>query len=177
MRVLCSPRAAPTALLALLLAGLVACGTAATVDRGTVARRIGEALVTQHVAGRDVKCPSDLTAEPGRSVRCGFTVDGQPVDAVVTVASPHGGADGGPQLDIVTEARPIAKDLLARKVGEQVATQAKVRVASATCDGDLAAMPKATQRCTITGPDGTLTLTVTVTSVTGGMIKYTIEQV
>jgi len=177
MRVLRSPGAAPTVLLATLLAGLVACGGTATVDRGTVARRIGEALVTQHVAGRDVSCPSDLPAESGRSVKCGFSVDGQPVDAVVTVRSPHGGADGGPQLDIVTEARPIAKDLLARKVGEQVATQAKVRVTSATCDGDLAPAPRATQRCSIAGPDGPMTLTVTVTTVTGGRISYSIEQV
>jgi Domain of unknown function (DUF4333) len=177
MRVLRSPGAAPTVLLATLLAGLVACGGAAPVDRGTVARKIGEALVKQHVAGRDVACPSDLPAEVGRSVKCGFSVDGQPVDAVVTVRSPNGGADGGPQLEIVTEARPIARDLLARKVKEQLATQTAVRVASAVCDGDLAPTPRATQRCTVSGPDGSMTLTVTVTTVTGGRISYSIEQV
>ena len=46
-------------------------------------------LDRQGVRADDLSCP-DLPAQVGSSVRCTFTVDGQPVDAVATVSSVDG---------------------------------------------------------------------------------------
>ena len=59
----------------------------------------------------------DLEAAVGQTERCSFTVGGQPVDAIATVTSVD---NGNVKYDITTEAHSITKELLARKVVEQV---------------------------------------------------------
>ena len=80
------------------------------------------------------------------------------------------------KYDITTEARPIAKDLLARKITEQVAQQARLPVNSATCDDDLQPMVNATTSCTLVTESAPMNVTVTVTKVSGGLIRYSIKR-
>ena len=127
----------------------------------------------QSIDAQNVMCPTDLQAITGQTVRCTFTVDGQPVDAIATVTSVDG---SNVKYDITTEARPIAKDLLARKITEQVAQQARLPVDSATCDGDLQPMVNATTSCTLVSANQPMNVTVTVTKVSGGLIRYSIKR-
>ena len=128
-------------------------------------------LDRQGVRADDLSCP-DLPAQVGSSVRCTFTVDGQPVDAVATVSSVDGATV---TYDVRTEARPVARDVLERSVARTLAT-AGAPAGTATCSGDLPAQVGAVVTCTLTGADGAGAWTVRTTSVTGGKIDYTIEQ-
>src|SRR6478735_930846 len=122
------------------------------VAKDNVAKTIMDQLQKQSIDAQNVTCPTDLQAIVGQTVRCSFTVDGSYV-----------------KYDITTEARPIAKDLLARKITEQVAQQAKLPVNSATCDDDLQPMVNATTSCTLVTESKPMSVTVTVTKVSGGL--------
>lgn len=154
-----------------LVASLAGCTN--TVSKDDVAASIKEQLGKQNVQADAVTCPTDLVAEVGQSVRCRFEVGGQPVDAIAKVSSVDGGTA---KFDITTEARPIAQDLLATKVSEQVAQQAGLKVESSTCAGDLAPTVGATQTCTVMSAGQPVKLTITVSKVDGGLINYSIEQ-
>ena len=163
-------RSAAAVLVGLL--ALTACGVS-SVSREDVAKTIGDQLQKQNVETQDVTCPSDLKAAVGQTVRCSFTTGGQPVDAIATVTSVEG---SNVKYDITTEARPIAKDLLAKKVSEQVTQQAKIQVESSTCDKDLQPMVGASSACTVTATGDSLRLVVTVTKVDGGLINFSIKE-
>jgi hypothetical protein len=143
------------------------------VAKDNVAKTIMDQLQKQSIDAQNVMCPSDLQAVVGQTVRCSFTVDGQPVDAIATVTSVEG---SNVKYDITTEARPIAKDLLAHKITEQVAQQARFPVDSATCAGDLQPMVNAATSCTLVSDDRPMNVTVTVTQVSGGLIKYSVKR-
>ena len=64
-------------------------------------------LASHGVQADDLRCPSGLSAEVGESVRCTFTVGGQPVDAVATISAVDGETV---TYDVHTEARPVMKD-------------------------------------------------------------------
>jgi Domain of unknown function (DUF4333) len=143
------------------------------VAKDNVAKTIMDQLQKQSIDAQNVTCPTDLQAIVGQTVRCSFTFDGQPVDAIATVTSVDG---SNVKYDITTEARPIAKDLLARKITEQVAQQAKLPVNPATCDADLQPMVNATTSCTLLTQSDPMNVTVTVTKVSGGLIRYSIKR-
>jgi uncharacterized protein DUF4333 len=143
------------------------------VAKDNVAKTITDQLQKQNIDAQNVKCPSDLPAVIGQTVRCSFTVDGQPVDAIATVTSVDG---SNVKYDITTEARPIAKDLLANKITDQVAQQARLPVDSATCDGDLQPTVNAMTMCTLMSRNRPMNVTVTVTKVSGGLIKYSVKR-
>ena len=143
------------------------------VRSATLANVIMDQLQKQNIAAENVTCPGDLRAAVGETERCTFTVDGQPVDAIATVTSVDGSHVG---YDITTEARPIAKDLLARKVIQQVTQQAGKQVDSATCKNDLQPMPNATAGCTLVTHGKPMNVTVVVTGVNGGRISFSIKQ-
>ena len=151
-------------------AGLAGC--AGSVPKDDVASAIGSKLTEQGVSAGQVTCPEDLEAEVGKTVRCEFVVDEQPVDAVAMVTSVQ---DGQANFDITTEARPIAKALLDQKVAEQVAQELQTDVDGADCAGDLAAEVGKSVKCTVTGGGESIDLNVSVTSVDGGLINYTLE--
>lgn len=144
-----------------------------TVSRESVAATIRTELLRQHVPADAVSCPADVVEEVGRSVQCRFDVDGQPVDAIATVSAVVGGEA---TFAITTQAQPISGDLLARKVGAQLAQQAGLKVDMSKCAGRLDARRGAVQRCTITGSGAARTVQVVVTEVRGGLIEYVIEQ-
>ncbi|MEQ3554966.1 DUF4333 domain-containing protein [Pseudonocardia nematodicida] len=123
--------------------------------------------------GAAVTCPDDLDAEVGRSTRCEFTTGGQPVDAVATVSAVEGDTV---EFDIGTEARPIAAGLLATTVSDQVAAPSGSPVEDTVCDGELAPRVDAVQTCTLTMDGEQLAALVTVTSVHGGLVNFSIEQ-
>jgi hypothetical protein len=152
-------------------AGVSACSS--TVPKDDVARTIGGKLTEQGITASGVTCPDDLEAEVGKTVRCEFTVEGQPVDAVAKVTSIQGDQAN---FDITTEARPVAKALLEKKVSDQVTQQAGVAVESAECAGDLAPTVDAKTTCKVTGGGESLDLDVTVTSVDGGAVNYQLQE-
>jgi hypothetical protein len=154
-----------------LAAGVSACSS--TVPKDDVAKTIGGKLTEQGITAGAVSCPADLEAEVGKTLRCEFTVDGQPVDAVATVTSIQGDQAN---FDITTEARPVARALLEKKVGDQVSQQAGVAVESTRCGGDLAPSVEASTTCTVNGGGESVDLKITVTSVDGGAVKYQLEQ-
>lgn len=161
--------------LAAVVVGLLAlagCG-AGSVARADVATSIGDQLHKQNIDAQDIVCPGDLKAAVGQTVRCSFAVGGQPVDAIATVTSVEG---SNVKYDITTQARPIAKDLLAKKVSEQVTQQANFVVESATCDKDLQPTEGASAGCTVLNKGQPLQLVVTVTKVNGGLINFSIKQ-
>ena len=155
-----------------VVAGASACSSA--VPKDDVAKTINSKLTEQGVAANGVTCPEDLEAEVGKTVRCEFTVDGQPVDAVAKVTSVQGDQAN---FDITTEARPVAKALLDKKVADQVAQQLQTTVDGADCAGDLAPTVGASTTCKVSGGGESIDLKATVTSVEGGAVNYQLEQV
>jgi Domain of unknown function (DUF4333) len=143
------------------------------VAKDNVAKTIMDQLQKQNIDAQNVMCPTDLQAMVGQTVRCSFTVDGQPVDAIATVTSVDG---SNVKYDITTEARPIAKDLLAHKITDQVSQQARLPVDAATCDADLQPRVNATTTCTLISRNQPMNVTVTVTKVSGGLIKYAVKR-
>ena len=159
------------AVLAPLLTVVVGCG-GPKLDNTRLVATLRTQLERQNVRADDLRCP-DLPAQVGRSVRCTFTVDGQPVDAVATVSTVAGQTV---TYEVHTEARPVAKGVLERAVPQELA-RSGVSVGTATCSGDLPAQVGATVTCTLTNADGATDWTIRTTSVDGGKIGYSIEQV
>ena len=160
------------ATVAVLLAGTIGGCSGAEVDDDDLVATLRAQLASHGVQADDLRCPSGLRAEVGESVRCTFTVDGQPVAAVARITAVNGDSV---TYDVHTEARPVTKDVLERSVAQKL-EQAGVPAGTASCAGDLPAQVGATVGCTLSGPDGVSTWTVTTTSVDGGKIDYSIEQ-
>jgi Domain of unknown function (DUF4333) len=156
-----------------LVLGPIACGTTA-VPKDEVATTSASALRGQGVQVENMTCPGDLPAVVGKSIRCEFTTGGQPVDAVVTVTSVEGSTA---RYDVHTEARPVAKALLDQKVAELVSEQAEIAVDSSNCVGDLPPQVGRSVSCDVTAGGESAEFAVTVTSVDGGLINFSIEQV
>lgn len=164
---------AATGIATALLLGPVACGTGA-VPRDEVAATSASALQEQGVQVEDMTCPADLPAVVGESVRCEFSTGGQPVDAVVTVTSVEGTTA---RYDVHTEARPVAKALLDQTVAATLQEQSDIAVDSSNCAGDLQPRVGDAVSCEVTSGGESAEFAVTVTSVDGGLVNFSIEQV
>jgi hypothetical protein len=160
----------------LVVTAAIALGTGAcssVVPKDDVASAAGTELQKKGVTiDAGVTCPGDLDAEVGKTVRCEFTSDGQPVDAVASVTSVDGGKAN---FDIATEARPIPQALLERKIGEQIGQNAGVVIENSACTGDLPPRVSESVTCTLTSGGEIVDFTVTVTAVDGGAINYSVE--
>lgn len=158
----------------LALVGVAGC--AGSVPKDQLATTINDTLVKQGVQPDNgaVTCPEDLAAEVGKSVRCSITTGGQPVDVVAKVTSVEGSTA---RYDITTEARPVTKPVLEAEVGKQVGQQAGVTIDRTDCSGDLQPQVGQSVTCTVTAGAETLDLTVAVTSVDGGRVNFSIQQV
>jgi hypothetical protein len=156
-----------------LMLGPIACGTG-VVSKDEVASTTASALQEQGVQVENMTCPGDLEAVPGKSLRCEFTTGGQPVDAVVTVTSVE---NGTARYDVHTEARPVAKALLDQRVAEVLWEQADIAVDSSNCAGDLQPQVGGSVSCEVTSGSESGEFMVTVTSIDGGLINFSIEQV
>jgi hypothetical protein len=161
---------AATGAAAALTLGLAGCASVLPADQ--VASAIDQQLQAQQIPAEGVRCPEDLPAEVGDSVRCEFTVEGQPVDAVATVTSVHRDTA---DFEITSEARPVARALLEQKIGQQLGSELGVTVESTNCSGDLQPQVDQSVNCTVTAEGETADFTVVVTAVDGGLINYSIE--
>jgi hypothetical protein len=170
MRNLMSRGLAAIGLAAALTLGAGACGTA-VLEKDGVATSVASALQEQGVGVENLTCPDDLQAVTGESMRCEFTTGGQPVDAVVTVTAVEGGTA---RYDVHTEARPVARALLAQKVAELIAEQAAVAIDTAECAGDLPPQVGGSVACELTGGGESAEFTVTVTSIDGGLVNFSV---
>jgi hypothetical protein len=160
------------AVAAVLLAGAIGGCSGAELDDDDLVATLRGQLASHGVQADDLRCPNDLRAEVGASVRCTFTVGGQPVDAVAKILAVDAGTV---TYDVHTEARPVMKDVLERSVA-QMLQQAGVPAGTASCVDDLPPQVGATVGCTLSGPEGDSRWTVRTTSVDGGKIDYSIEQ-
>ena len=159
-------------MVAALLVGALGGCSGAEVDDDILVTTLQAELGRHGVQADDLACPTGLRAVVGESVRCTFTVGGQPVDAVATISAVDGETV---TYDVRTEARPVMRGVLERSVAEKLG-QAGVPAGTASCAGDLPAQVGATVGCTLSGPEGVSTWTVRTTSVDGGKIDYSIEQ-
>jgi hypothetical protein len=157
---------------ALLLAGFLAGCSDAGLDDDDLVSSLQAELARNGVQADDLRCPTGLRAAVGESVRCTFTVGGQPVDAVARITAVDGETV---TYDVHTEPRPVMQEVLERSVAEKLA-QAGVPAGTASCAGDLPAQVGSTVGCTLSGPEGVSEWTVRTTSVDGGKIDYSIEQ-
>ena len=161
------------AVAALLLVGALSGCAGARLDDADLVATLRAELERHGVRADDLRCPSGLRAEVGESVRCTFTVDGQPVDAVARITAVNGDSV---TYDVHTGAAPGGEGRARQRSVAQKLEQAGVSAGTASCAGDLTAQVGATVGCTLSGPDGVSTWTVTTTSVDGGKIDYSIEQ-
>ena len=116
------------------LAGVIGGCSDAELDDDDLVATLRAQLASHGVQADDLRCPSGLSAEVGESVRCTFTVGGQPVDAVATISAVDGETV---TYDVHTEARPVMRAVLERSVAELA--QAGVPAGTASCAGDLPA--------------------------------------
>jgi hypothetical protein len=160
---------------ALVFAGVVAVTLihrSADISPAQVARAVDDEVRIGGVTGATpARCPSGLRAEVGRSVRCSVTVDGQPVDVIIEVASvPRpGGREIG--YGIRLEPNPIPKVLLERRVGAMVGASG-IPVEATTCAGDLPPVLGQRTSCTVTSAGAPLGVAVVTTGIDGGMIRF-----
>lgn len=163
---------AATCTAAAVVLGLSACS--GSVSKDDVTKTVSAKLAEQKIVATDVTCPEDLKGEVGATTRCSFvTDDGQPVDVVAKVTS----IDGSTAMyDLNLEARPIAKPLLESKVKTLLADQLQINADSVACTGDLQPQVNQKTSCAVADSTGQGTFDVTVTDVTGGAIKFSIQQ-
>jgi hypothetical protein len=112
-----------------------------------------------------VTCPGDLKAEVGATLDCQMTDDGQNYGVNVTVTSVDGAKVN---FDIV---ETVDKDAVAKSIADQLESQFGRRP-DVTCPENLRGDQGATLRCTLSDQGTTYGVTVTVTSVQGGDVKY-----
>jgi hypothetical protein len=141
------------------------------VTRQDVAAAIDDELSTRGVVTDGATaCPGTLIGETGRALRCEFAAGGQPVDAVATVSSVDGNQAA---FDITFEARPVAEDLLATLLAQQVEQDLQVPIDGADCGGDLQPTVGEAVTCTVTSGPESLGLVVSVIAVDDtGFIEY-----
>ena len=151
---------------------LAVAGCAASLPAGEVGSTIVTQLKGQGVTvdGDRVSCPDEVPVEVGRTVVCGFTAGGQPVDAVARVSSVEGSTVN---VDVSTAARPVPKAVLEAAVTRRLAGGG-VPAERTSCDGDLPPRVGRTQTCTASGGGANLPLTTTVTAVRGGLVSFAI---
>ena len=155
-----------------LLTGVLGGCSGVGLDGDDLVTTLRAELARHGVQADDLRCPGVLRAEVGESVRCTFTVGGQPVDTVARISAVDGETV---TYDLHTEARPVEKDVLERSVADKLG-QAGVPPGTTSCADDLPARVGATVTCTLSGPGGESSWTVRTTSVDGGKIDYSIEQ-
>jgi predicted thioesterase len=113
-----------------------------------------------------VTCPHDLRPTVGSTLRCTMTFQGRPVAVNVTVTSVE---DGNAKFDIVAV---VDRNEVATRISQRVADSGGNKPGSVTCPEDLTAVVGATLRCELTDAGERHGVTVGVTSVDGGDVKF-----
>ena len=109
---------------------------------------------------------------PGAEVDCEFARDGQAVGLVAAVLAVDGTAI---EVDIRTEARPVAADVLAAAVSTRASQQLGGIEVTATCASDLAPMVDSSATCTVASDGQERAFQIVVDTVDGGFISWRME--
>lgn len=167
------------AVCALTVAG---CASSSTVAASQVESQIDEKVSAQvGEKPKSVRCPDDLDAKVGATLRCTL-VDPRDFEYGVTVtATSVEGKNVNFDIKVDEQAVPGTGQLAVAKadVEEQAATELAAQVgrrpAAITCPSDLPARVGATLRCTLHDDGTTFGLTVTVTAVAGTDVKFDVK--
>jgi hypothetical protein len=142
---------------------------AGVVPAEEVSASLADQLQRAGIAAADVTCPGHLTGAVGASITCSFTVDGQPVDAQVSVRS----VDADRALfAFTTQPRPVAEQRLEQQLSDDVARLTGVAAPTVDCPDDLAPTVDASVVCTIGDDRGSAQ--VRVTRVSAGTVEYSV---
>ncbi len=131
-----------------------------------------EQIISRFVSGRtgfhppDVRCPSNVPAKAGGSFTCHFTgPDGKYV-AIMHIKSVHGRRV---LYDIKTEIteRMVLVKPAEREITDFVFSRTRVRPTDVVCPSGVPARVGTRYQCHFTGPDGSYTADVQITSISG----------
>ena len=132
--------------------------TAQTVTR-FVANRTG-------YHARDVHCPSGIPAKVGRTFKCHFTGPDGKYEAVLRIVSVHGSRVNYAIRSEIIE-RAVLVGPAEREIRDFVYSHTRFRAGDVRCPSGLLARVGLQYQCHFTGPDGTYTAYVTITSING----------
>ena len=151
------------ALGSLLLAG---CGQAVILP-GPTAQTVTRFVAT-HTGyhPKDVHCPSGIPAKVGRTFTCRFTGPDGKYEAVLRIVSVHGSRVNYNIRSEITE-RAVLVGPAEREIRDFVFAHTRYRVHHVSCPSGVLAHVGARYQCHFTGPDGTYTAYVTITSING----------
>jgi hypothetical protein len=145
----------------------LATACAAAVPADQVAGSIDAQLRNKEITATDVTCPTSLTADVGASITCSFRIDGQFVDAVVSVQSV---GDGYAQFVVETQARPVEEGSLEQSLAADLAGKTRSATPDVDCPDDLAPVVGTSILCDI--GDGGRSARVSVSKVSDGAVTY-----
>ncbi len=153
-------------------ATLAACSFSASVGDTSVKKEDVQNQISEKVAAQggtkpdSVTCPSDLKAEVGATLDCKMSDGKKNYGVNVTVTSVDGKTVN---FDIV---QTVDKAAVAEQITEQLTQQVGRAPESVTCPSDLKGDKGETLQCELTDSGETYGVTVTVTSVQGGDVKF-----
>jgi hypothetical protein len=113
-----------------------------------------------------VSCPNDLNASVGSTVNCTMKIKGQSYGVNVSVTSVD---NDQAKFDMV---ETVDKADVASELSDQLTQQAGHKPDSVSCPDNLKGTPGATLRCDLTDGGQKYGVTVTVSSVDGGDVKF-----
>ena len=160
-------------MIAAAAAALAACSFSASTGETTVSKAQVQDQISEKVAEQagskpdSVTCPGDLKAEVGAALTCQVTGGSKkPYNVNVTVTSIDGKTVN---FDIV---QTVGKEAVAEQISQQLTKQVGRAPESVTCPEDLKGDKGETLRCELTDSGETYGIDVTVTSVSGGDVKF-----
>jgi hypothetical protein len=148
-------------------AGLAACSSA--VPQEDVAASINAKLAELGVTASGVRCPEDLDAEVGTTLRCEYTVDGRPIGVTATVTSVQGDQA---LYDITSEAPLVSKEDVGAAFDERLAEQGVTPDAPTSCPAPLIGEPGRSVRCEVTLSEQPVDAVATATSAQGTRAEF-----
>jgi hypothetical protein len=113
-----------------------------------------------------VTCPDGLKGEVGAQLNCGMKIKGQDYNVNVTATSVKG---DDVLFDMV---ETVDKNLVASKVSDGLTQKVGQKPDAVTCPDNLKGTPGSTLRCDLKDGDQTYGVTVTVTDVDAGDVKF-----
>lgn len=155
-----------------LMAGLPGCSF--SLGSGEVKKSDVVGQITAKMTDADgnkpesVTCPDPLKAEVGAQTNCQMKVKGKPYNVNVTVTQIKGDSVN---FDMV---ETLDKETVAAGISDQIAQQFH-KPDSVTCPDNLKGFTGATLRCEIKDEGQTYGVTVTVTDVRGGDVRYNFQ--
>jgi Domain of unknown function (DUF4333) len=155
----------------ILLLGAAGCSFSAgkkdVVSKDDVSHQISDKMTdSDGNKPESVSCPNDLKATVGATLNCEMKVKGKPFNVNVTVTSVDG---DNVKFDMV---ETVDKNEVAQELSNQLEQQVGKKPDSVTCPDNLKGSVGATLRCELTDGAQTYGVTVTVTSVTGGVVNF-----